>query len=51
MPHEPSAMTDEELVRSVLAGDRDGFAELPVRPGLGIEVNEKALEKYREDAA
>ena len=28
MPHEPSAMTDEELVRSVLAGDRDGFAEL-----------------------
>jgi RNA polymerase sigma-70 factor (ECF subfamily) len=28
MPHEPSALTDEELVRSVLAGDREGFAEL-----------------------
>jgi RNA polymerase sigma-70 factor (ECF subfamily) len=28
MPHEPSALTDEELVRSVLAGDREGFAAL-----------------------
>jgi len=31
MPHEPSAMTDEELVRSVLAGDRERFEELVER--------------------
>jgi galactonate dehydratase len=40
-----------ELVEGVIETVRDGFAELPVRPGLGIEVNEKALEKYKEDAA
>ncbi len=28
MPHEPDPKTDEELVRSVLAGDRERFAEL-----------------------
>lgn len=31
MPREPSAMTDEELVRSVLDGDRERFAELVER--------------------
>lgn len=31
MPHEPSAMTDEELVRSVLTGDRERFEELVER--------------------
>ncbi len=31
MSHEPSTVTDEELVRSVLAGDRERFAELVVR--------------------
>lgn len=31
MPHEPSTLTDEELVRSVLAGDRERFAELVER--------------------
>jgi RNA polymerase sigma-70 factor (ECF subfamily) len=31
MPHEPLAMTDEELVRTVLAGDRERFAELVER--------------------
>jgi galactonate dehydratase len=27
---------------------KDGFAELPIGPGLGITVNERALEKYAE---
>ena len=31
MPHEPAVMTDEELVRSVLAGDRERFGELVER--------------------
>jgi RNA polymerase sigma-70 factor (ECF subfamily) len=31
MPDQPSAMTDEELVRTVLAGDRERFAELVQR--------------------
>jgi galactonate dehydratase len=30
---------------------KDGFAALPTGPGLGITVNEKALEKYRGGAA
>jgi galactonate dehydratase len=30
---------------------RDGFAVLPAGPGLGIQVNESALEKYKEAAA
>ncbi len=29
---------------------RDGYAELPTGPGLGVTVNEEALEKYRERA-
>jgi L-alanine-DL-glutamate epimerase-like enolase superfamily enzyme len=27
---------------------KEGFAELPVGPGLGISVNEQSLEKYKE---
>ncbi len=30
---------------------KDGFVELPSGPGLGISVNEDALQKYRENAA
>jgi galactonate dehydratase len=30
---------------------KDGFVELPRGPGLGISVNEDALQKYRENAA
>ena len=40
-----------ELVSQPIETVVDGFAELPVRPGLGIEVNESALEKYKEAAA
>ena len=48
----PSPDAEEDRrIRAEIVGDgiervRDGFAELPVRPGLGIEVNEKALEKH-----
>jgi RNA polymerase sigma-70 factor, ECF subfamily len=31
MPHEPTRMTDEELVRTVLGGDRERFAEIVER--------------------
>jgi galactonate dehydratase len=49
----PQADPDRKM-RAALAGGaevvRDGFAELPVGPGLGITVNEKALEQYKERA-
>jgi galactonate dehydratase len=41
----------EELVSQPIEAVRDGFAQLPGGIGLGIEVNEKALEKYREASA
>ena len=40
-----------EIVSQPLEVVRDGFAELPQGIGLGIEVNEKALERYRETSA
>lgn len=39
-----------EIVRQPVETVRDGFADLPAGPGLGIEVNESALERYREAA-
>lgn len=27
---------------------KEGFAELPIGSGLGITINEKSLEKYKE---
>jgi galactonate dehydratase len=35
-----------EIVSASIETPRDGFLELPRAPGLGIEVNERALEKY-----
>ena len=40
-----------ELVSQPIETVRDGFAALPTGSGLGIEVNESALEKYKEVAA
>jgi galactonate dehydratase len=40
-----------ELVSQPVETVRDGFAALPTGPGLGIQVNENALEKYKEAAA
>ena len=42
-------------MRAAVAGAvetvKDGFAVLPTGPGLGITVDEKALEEYKERAA
>jgi galactonate dehydratase len=37
-----------DLVAEPIETVRDGFLSLPVKPGLGITVNESALEKYKE---
>jgi galactonate dehydratase len=36
-----------EIAGGLLETPRDGFLSLPTGPGLGINVNEQALEKYR----
>jgi galactonate dehydratase len=50
----PQAEEDREmraaLVSGALESIKDGFAELPRGPGLGIAVNEEALQKYKESA-
>ncbi|HTP34681.1 MAG TPA: mandelate racemase/muconate lactonizing enzyme family protein [Candidatus Acidoferrales bacterium] len=50
----PQAEQDRKM-RAAVAGDvetvKDGFAVLPSAPGLGITVNEKALEEYKERTA
>jgi galactonate dehydratase len=50
----PQAAPDRKM-RAEIAGSvetiKDGFAVLPSAPGLGIAVNEKALETYKERAA
>lgn len=40
-----------ELVSPSVEAIRDGFAALPTGVGLGIEVNERALEQYKENVA
>jgi galactonate dehydratase len=35
-----------DLIAGALETPRDGFLQLPTGPGLGIQVNESALEKY-----
>jgi len=47
----PADPKDREM-RAAIAGSgletpRDGFLQLPTGPGLGIQVNDSALEKYR----
>jgi L-alanine-DL-glutamate epimerase-like enolase superfamily enzyme len=37
-----------ELTTAPLEVVKEGFAELPVGPGLGVTINEPALEKYAE---
>lgn len=48
LPHDPK---DREMRSAIVSGGletpRDGFLQVPTGPGLGIEVNESALEKYR----
>ena len=49
----PEAAADREM-RKAIGGDieavKAGFAALPTGPGLGITVNESALERYQEAA-
>ena len=47
LPHDPK---DREMRAAIVSGGletpRDGFLQVPTGPGLGIQVNESALEKY-----
>ena len=49
----PTAEQDRAMRAELTSGNQetavDGFAQLLNRPGLGIEVNEKALAKYSEE--
>lgn len=51
----PSAPEDVRMRAELTGGSveavREGFAGLPRGPGLGISVDEKALERYREGTA
>ena len=42
----PNGLRDD-LLKEPLAADRDGFVHLPQRPGLGIELDPAALDRYR----
>jgi galactonate dehydratase len=46
----PEDTKDREMRSAIVSGavetPRDGFLQLPTGPGLGIQVNESALEKY-----
>ncbi|GAG39917.1 unnamed protein product, partial [marine sediment metagenome] len=50
--YEPTTRTVEsyQMLGGVLESkvwiDRDGFVAAPDGPGLGVEINEKAIEKY-----
>jgi len=50
---QPNAAEDRAMRAEITSGDHElaagGFASLLNRPGLGIEVNEKALDKYSEE--
>lgn len=35
------------LIHDAIAREPDGFVRVPVKPGLGVEVNEEILERYR----
>ncbi len=51
---QPDAESDREMRKAIAGADvetvRDGFAALPTGPGLGIAVDERALERYKEAA-
>jgi len=49
----PSPEPHSPLVSQLLTPDiepNNGLLEVPNRPGLGFELNEKTLEKYRVEA-
>jgi L-alanine-DL-glutamate epimerase-like enolase superfamily enzyme len=42
----PNGLRDE-LLKEPIRIDTDGMIRLPERPGLGIELDPKAVERYR----
>lgn len=44
----PNALRDE-LLTEPIAIDADGMIRLPERPGLGIELDRVAVERYRAE--
>ena len=49
----PATAAEDRRMRDALTGTdlevvRDGYAALPIGPGLGIAVDERALETYQE---
>jgi L-alanine-DL-glutamate epimerase-like enolase superfamily enzyme len=48
---DPDRSMRSELISKPVETVQDGFAALPAGPGLGIDVNEAALDKYKESAA
>jgi galactonate dehydratase len=49
----PTAERDRAMRAELTSGNqetaKDGFAPLPNRPGLGVEVDERALDRYSEE--
>jgi L-alanine-DL-glutamate epimerase-like enolase superfamily enzyme len=37
----------EELLKEPIQPDADGYVTLPERPGLGVELDPAAVERYR----
>ena len=37
----------QELLKEPIQADQDGFVKLPERPGLGVELDPAAVERYR----
>jgi D-galactarolactone cycloisomerase len=42
----PNGLRDE-LLKEPISIDRDGMIPLPQRPGLGIELDPAAIDRYR----
>jgi len=40
-----------ELIGAPVEHVKDGFAQLPLGPGLGISISEQALNKYKDEEA
>ncbi|MCD6529532.1 hypothetical protein J7L06_04515 [Candidatus Bathyarchaeota archaeon] len=47
MPADTFYMLEDDLIKGNFCEIRNGYAEVPKGPGLGIELDEDAIEKYR----
>ncbi|MEM2927208.1 MAG: enolase C-terminal domain-like protein [Candidatus Bathyarchaeia archaeon] len=50
MPADTFYMLEDDLIKGSFCEIHDGYTEVPNRPGLGIELDEAALEKYLVDS-